>query len=87
MSMPVKANVAIIVISTAIALWAFFMLLPTNPKQLEDSRKEQLHIFCAHGRQWVEFQNGNATWGAMMLDIDGKPVQCNSIMDTKHVKG
>ena len=62
-------------------------MLPTSPTQLEKDRKEQARIFCAHGRQWIEFQNGNMTWGAMMTDIDGKPIICNSVTDQKIVKG
>ena len=85
--MSTKANVIIIIISVLVALWAFMMLLPTNPVELENHRKDNARVFCALDRQWVEFQNGNATWGAMMLDIDGRPVPCKSIMDVKTIKG
>ena len=82
-----KANITIIIISVLVALWAFYLLLPTSPVELENSRKDQARIFCALHRQWVEFQNGNATWGAMILDLDGKPVPCKSIMGHKVIKG
>ena len=87
MTSETKAKIAIIVVSISVALWAFNKLLPASPLELEQSRKENIKVFCAQGRQWVEFQNGYATWGAMMLDMDGKPILCNSIADTKSVKG
>lgn len=85
--MSIKANIVIIIISILVALWAFMMMLPTRPIDLENNRKDHARVFCALDRQWVEFQNGNATWGAMMLDIDGRPIPCKSIMDSKHIKG
>jgi hypothetical protein len=82
-----KAKIAIIIISISVALWAFSKMLPDSPVELEQARQGDMRIFCAQGRQWVEFQNGNATWGAMMLDIDGKPVLCNSVKDQTIPKG
>ena len=82
-----KAKIAIIIVSMSVALWAFTKLLPASPLELEQTRKESMKVFCAHGRQWIEFQNGYATWGAMMLDMDGKPILCNSVADTKPAKG
>lgn len=74
-----KAKIAIIIISISVALWAFNKMLPDSPVELEQARQENMRVFCALGRQWVEFQNGNATWGSMLLDINGQPVLCTSI--------
>jgi hypothetical protein len=74
-----KAKIAIIIISISVALWAFSKMLPDSPVELEQARQENMRVFCALGRQWVEFQNGNATWGSMLLDINGQPVLCTSI--------
>ena len=73
-----KANVVIIIISVLVALWAFAMLLPSDPVSLEQARQSNARVFCAFDRQWVEFQNANATWGAQMLDERGHPVPCDS---------
>lgn len=87
MTAETKARIAIIIVSVGVALWAFNAMLPTSPVDLEQSRKSQARIFCAQGRQWIEFQNGSMTWGAMMLDHEGKPILCNSILDPKPLKG
>ena len=87
MTSETKAKIAIIIVSLSAAVWAFNLMLPASPVELENTRKDNIKVFCAQGRQWIEFQNGYATWGAMMLDQDGKPVLCNSIIDSKPPKG
>jgi hypothetical protein len=75
----IKAKIAIIIISASVALMAFSKMMPDSPVELEQARQNNMRIFCALGRQWVEFQNGSATWGSMVLDINGQPVLCTSI--------
>lgn len=79
MTSEIKAKIAIIIISVSVALWAFSKMIPDSPVELEQARQENMRVFCALGRQWVEFQNGSATWGAMVLDMHGQPVLCTSI--------
>lgn len=33
--------------------------------------------FCAYNRVFVEFKEGNTVWGTMLLDWEGKPIQCH----------
>lgn len=33
--------------------------------------------FCAYGKVFVKFKEGNSTWGTLMLDNDGRPIKCN----------
>lgn len=66
----------------------FFYFSPKeNPVVIEQNRKDNARIFCAMGRQWIEFPNGSATWGAAVLDMDGKPVRCNTILEPNFTKG
>lgn len=58
-----------------------------TPIDIEKNRKENARIFCAQGRQWIEFANGSATWGAPVLDYDGKPVRCDTILEQRVTKG
>lgn len=81
-----------IVILTLICITAFAGLFylssrNENPLILEKERQENAKIFCAQGRQWIEFQSGAATWGAMVLDYEGKPVRCNTILEPRFTKG
>lgn len=72
-----------------LAIGPFFVVLSTaeSPIDLEKTRKQNMRTFCAYGREWVEFANGNATWGAMVLDYEGKPVRCNTILEPRFTKG
>lgn len=40
-------------------------------------RETHVKTFCAYDRVFVEFTEGNSTWGTMMLDRNGKPISCN----------
>jgi hypothetical protein len=33
--------------------------------------------FCAYNRVFVEFEEGNKRWGALLLDRDGRPIPCD----------
>lgn len=68
-----------IIVAIVVGLWVLVSLIPESPVSLEKSRTEQLRTFCVMNRQWVEFRNGNATWGTALLDYEGKPVTCRSI--------
>jgi hypothetical protein len=32
--------------------------------------------FCAYGKVFVKFKDGNNVWGTIMLDQDGLPIKC-----------
>lgn len=64
-----------------------FLTKSDSPVDVEKNRQTNARIFCAMGRQWIEFANGTATWGAAVLDIDGKPVRCNTILEPNFTKG
>lgn len=73
-----------------ILLTPFFLLFVVQaetPIDIENNRKKNARIFCAQGRQWIEFANGSATWGAPVLDYDGKPVRCNTVLEQRVTKG
>lgn len=36
----------------------------------------QTNVFCAYGKIFIEFEEGNHKWGTMMLNDNGKPIQC-----------
>ena len=33
--------------------------------------------FCAYGKTFVKFKDGNYIWGTIMLDQAGLPIKCN----------
>lgn len=37
--------------------------------------------FCAYGKVFVEFKNGNNVWGTLMLDRKGSPIPCKEDTD------
>ena len=39
----------------------------------------ETHIstFCAYGKVFVEFDEGNKRWGTILLNDNGKPIPCN----------
>ena len=39
--------------------------------------------YCAYGKIFVKFSENGETWGALMLDDDGRPIKClEKSMDT-----
>jgi len=41
------------------------------PQSITETR-----MFCAYGRVFVEFEDNSRIWGAMMLDLNGRPIPC-----------
>ena len=39
--------------------------------------KYHTSTFCAYGKVFVKFKDGNHVWGTIMLDQDGLPIKCN----------
>ena len=59
----------------AIVVWltvvfGIVILLPTREAELQSS------VFCAYGKVFVEFEEGNKKWGTIMLNDNGKPILC-----------
>ena len=52
----------------------------------EPSRAES-KIFCAYNRLFVEFEDGRHKWGALLLDEDGRPMNCKVLQGTEETKG
>ena len=57
----------IIIVITVLAVWVV------------NSTRSDVRLFCSYGRVFIEFQDGNNVWGALMLDDDGIPMRCNSV--------
>lgn len=45
--------------------------------------RTNVKLFCSYNRIFIEFEQGNATWGTIMLDDDGKPFPCDDEIRTK----
>lgn len=43
-----------------------------------NSTRSDTRLFCSYGRVFIEFQDGNNTWGTLMLDDNGAPIRCNN---------
>jgi len=43
----------------------------------EETSVAHTQMFCAYGKWFVEFKEGNSVWGAMLLDDDGRPIRCS----------
>ena len=54
---------------------------------LEDAPQTQARTFCAYGKLFVRFKEGNAVWGTMLLDDQGSPIQCRETDTREGVKG
>lgn len=84
----IKELVTGLVMLAFVGITAYMFLTKSdNPIDVEKNRQTNARIFCAMGRQWIEFPNGTATWGAAVLDIDGKPVRCDSVRTPNFTKG
>ena len=59
-----------IIVSIAIVVGVIAWLL--EPIESETHTRQ----FCAYGRIYVEFQQGNKIWGTTFVDEDGKPIKC-----------
>ena len=57
------------------------LLVFTEPSRAESK------IFCAYNRVFVEFEDGRHKWGTLLLDEDGKPINCSTIQSTENLKG
>ena len=38
--------------------------------------KTSVKLFCTYNRVFIEFEQGSATWGTIMLDDTGVPIPC-----------
>lgn len=61
----------------AIVVWlgvvfGIIFLLP-KPGELETRSS----VFCAYGKVFVEFEEGNKRWGTILLNDGGKPIPCD----------
>ncbi len=59
----------LLVSSIVLLLGSFYILAG---KKVEAESK----LFCAYGRVFVEFHEGPAVWGTIMLDDSGMPLLC-----------
>jgi len=57
------------------------LLVFTEPTRAESK------IFCAYNRVFVEFEDGRHKWGTLLLDEEGRPINCNAIQSTDNIKG
>jgi hypothetical protein len=73
----------LLTISTLLALIVAIgvLLVFTEPSRAESK------IFCAYNRVFVEFEDGKHKWGTLLLDEDGKPINCNTFKETDNTKG
>lgn len=53
----------------------FFTVRPAN-------LEAQSSVFCAYGKVFVEFEEGDKRWGTMLLNDNGKPIQCQEPFET-----
>ena len=53
---------------------AFMIIVGLLPKESSSTTR----LFCAYGKVFVEFEEPHYTWGTLMLDINGKPIPCNT---------
>lgn len=53
-----------------IVVFGIVILLPTKESEIQSS------VFCAYGKVFVEFEEGNHKWGTIMLNDNGKPILC-----------
>ena len=63
--------------------WPIMIAVVVSAVWIVDSTRSDTRLFCAYGRVFVEFQEGGTTWGTIMLDDDGVPVQCDRNIKTK----
>lgn len=77
----IKYFLLIISILLALILAIGALLLFEEPYQPESK------LFCAYNRVFVEFEDGKYKWGTLLLDEDGKPINCTAIQNTDNTKG
>jgi hypothetical protein len=68
------------------ALLTLIVIIGVSMLFYEAPRAES-KIFCAYNRVFVEFEDGRHKWGTLLLDEDGKPINCNAIQSTDNIKG
>lgn len=71
----------IIIKRYAIVVWiivvlGIVLLLPANRSET------QTNVFCAYGKIFVEFEEGNHKWGTIFLNDNGKPIPCEDPVGT-----
>ena len=46
---------------------------------ISDTYEVETHaeLFCAYGKVFVKFKEGDRIWGTIMLDDNGAPIQCH----------
>ena len=45
----------------------------------------QTSTFCAYGKVFVEFEEGNKRWGTILLNDNGRPIPCTDPIGTPAV--
>ena len=41
-----------------------------------EPHNSSVRLFCTYNRVFIEFEQGSATWGTIMLDDNGLPIPC-----------
>jgi hypothetical protein len=68
----------------------FFILVAIIIIAIPAEPEQDVALFCTYNRVFIEFKQGSATWGTIMLDDNGKPVPCDQDdnlkrLSTKHL--
>jgi len=59
-----RITLLVITIFMVISTWAF------------SDNDSYASTYCAYGKIFVKFSENGETWGALMLDDDGRPIKC-----------
>jgi len=57
--------------------WITMAVILAGCVWIVNSTRSDVRLFCSYGRVFIEFQEGNSTWGTIMLDDQGAPIRCN----------
>jgi hypothetical protein len=59
-----RGSLLVITIFIVIVMWA------------HEDDNSYASTYCAYGKIFVKFKENGQTWGALMLDDDGRPMKC-----------
>lgn len=59
-----------------VLLCASVLLIIALANCSSNTAKSSVRLFCTYNRVFIEFEQGSATWGTMMLDNEGRPFPC-----------
>lgn len=57
-------------------MWAVIIAAIVWAASSSDAPNSSVRLFCTYNRVFIEFEQGSATWGTIMLDNEGRPFPC-----------